>query len=54
MNEMMKLLKVSRGRAYRLRKDVLAEWHKRDAEREAQYTTEQDTPSDAPPESTAK
>jgi cell fate (sporulation/competence/biofilm development) regulator YlbF (YheA/YmcA/DUF963 family) len=54
MPEIMKLLKVPQGTAYRLRKDVLAEWHKRDAERESQYTTEQDTPSNAPQEGTAE
>jgi hypothetical protein len=38
--EMMKLLNIGQNAAYRLRKDVLKEWHARDEERRRQYSGE--------------
>jgi hypothetical protein len=37
MTEMMKLLKISQGTAYRLRRDVLKEYHAQDASRAEQH-----------------
>lgn len=36
--ELQKLLKVSQNTAYKLRKDLLKEYHSKDQEREAQYS----------------